>query len=159
MIVARPELWMALALALAGCAGARTEQAAEPVPTGGQRITIVMSGFSFRPDVVTLRASVPTIVSAVSDSRIPHNITILSLDGQTLKSVDVPARQITAFEIALPGPGRYVFYCDKFLHRALGMEGTFVARGGHEQASPRGRDGGGAIALRPRRLRGLRPLV
>ena len=88
-----------------------------------------MVRFTFEPEMVTLKAGVPVRVTATSNSRIPHNITILSLDGRPLKSVDIPARGTETFEVTLPTPGRYVFYCDKFLHRwPFRMEGSLVAQ-------------------------------
>lgn len=98
-------------------------------PTGGQEVTIEMIRFTFRPDVVTLRAGVPATIRAMSVSGIPHNITILSPDGQPLKAVDIPAKGTEILEVTLREPGSYVFYCDKFLHRwPFGMEGTLVVR-------------------------------
>lgn len=52
-----------------------------------------MSGFTFTPDVITLQPGVPVTITAASTSRIPHNITILSLEGQPLKRVDIKAKQ------------------------------------------------------------------
>ena len=116
-------------LAVAGCATVPVERAAQPLPAGGQGITIEMSGFTFRPDLVTLQAGLPIAITTVSRSRIPHNITVLSPEGQVLKSVDVPAEQTAAFDLTLPRPGRYVFYCATFLHRRpFGMEGALVAK-------------------------------
>jgi len=116
-------------LGAAGCATVPVERAAQRLPAGGQAITIEMSGFTFRPDVVTLQAGQPVSITAASKSRIPHDITILSLEGQRLKRVDVPAKQTVAFDVTLLQPGRYVFYCSKLLHRRpFGMEGTFVVK-------------------------------
>lgn len=118
---------MTLLLSVAGCAGAPLERAAQPLPAGGQGIRIDLSGFTFRPDVVTARAGMPLAVIAVSESRIPHDITILALDGSILKRVDVPPKQTVAFDVMLGAPGRYVFYCSKFLHRRpFGMDGVLV---------------------------------
>ena len=114
---------------IAGCAAAPMERAARPLPAGGQAVTIEMVRFTFAPDVVTLQAGVPIAITAASHSRIPHNLTILSPEGQVLKRVDIAAEQTVAFDVTLPRPGRYVFYCDKFLHRRpFGMAGAFVAR-------------------------------
>ncbi len=125
----RTAVLLVVLLGVAGCATAPVERAAQPLPGGGQEIKIEMVRFTFSPDVITLGAGVPVTVTAVSNSRIPHNITILSLEGQALKSVDVPARQTVAFEVTLPQKGRYVFYCAKFLHRRpFGMEGTLIAQ-------------------------------
>lgn len=119
----------ALLLMLAGCATAPVERAAQPLPEGAQTVTIEMVRFTFLPDAVTLRAGIPAKISAVSNSGIPHNITILFPEGGTLKTVDIAARGTATFEATLPKPGRYVFYCDKLLHRwPFRMEGTFVAQ-------------------------------
>lgn len=122
----RPAL-VTLLVSLVGCAGAPVERAAQPLPAGGQAIRIEASGFTFRPDVVTARAGMPLAITAVSESRIPHDITILALDGSILKRVDVPPKQTVAFDVMLNAPGRYVFYCSKFLHRRpFGMDGVLV---------------------------------
>ena len=116
-------------LGVAGCATTPLERVATQLSPNGQVVTIEVVRFTFYPDVIILRAGVPLAVAAVSNSRIPHNITILSPDGQAVKSVDIPAYQMAAFETTLPRPGRYIFYCDKPLHRGLfGMEGTLVAQ-------------------------------
>ena len=118
-----------LILGMAGCASAPVERAAQPLPGGRQAVTIGMVRFTFEPEVVTLRAGVPVTITATSSSRIPHNITVLSLDGRPLKSVDIPAEGTETFEVTLPTPGRYVFYCDKLLHRwPFRMEGVLVAQ-------------------------------
>ncbi|MGH7326596.1 MAG: cupredoxin domain-containing protein [Candidatus Rokuibacteriota bacterium] len=116
-------------LALAGCASAPVARAAQRGPTGGQAMTIEMSGFNFIPNVIILQAGVPVTITAVSRSRIPHNITILALDGREVKSVNIKARETVTFDATVPVAGRYVFYCDVFLHRwPFGMEGTLVAK-------------------------------
>lgn len=118
-----------LLLAVAGCAGAPLERSAQPLPAGDQGIRIELSGFTFRPDLITIKAASPLTITAASDSRIPHDITILALDGSIAKRVDVPPKQTVAFDVTLGTPGRYVFYCSKFLHRRpFGMEGTFVVQ-------------------------------
>jgi len=121
--------WLLFLLAVGGCASATVEQAAQPRFPGGQAATIEMSGFTFAPNVITLQAGAPLTITAVSKSRIPHNITILSLEGLPLKSVDIKAAQTVTFEITLAQAGRYVFYCDLLLHRwPFGMEGTLIAK-------------------------------
>ncbi|MGH7320593.1 MAG: cupredoxin domain-containing protein [Candidatus Rokuibacteriota bacterium] len=127
MTWARRMALVTLLLSVAGCAGAPAERAARPLPAGRQVIRIELSGFTFRPDVVTARAGMPLTITAASESRIPHDITILALDGSILKRVDVPPKQTVAFDVTLTTPGRYVFYCSKFLHRRpFGMDGVLV---------------------------------
>jgi plastocyanin len=118
-----------LLLAVAACAGVPVERAAQPLPAGGQEIKIELSGFTFRPDVITIKAATPLTITAASDSRIPHDITILALDGSIVKRVDVPPKQTVAFDVVLGAAGRYTFYCSKFLHRwPFGMDGALVVQ-------------------------------
>ena len=125
----RRSLRMVFVVVIAGCATVPLELAAQPQPAGGQAVTIEMVRFTFEPDVVTLKAGTPLKITAASNSRIPHNITVLSLDGQVIKAVDIAARATETFEVTLPTPGRYVFYCDKLLHRwPFRMEGVLVAQ-------------------------------
>lgn len=120
----------ALLLMLAGCATAPVERAVQPLPEGGQTVTIEMVRFTFLPDVITLRAGIPAKITAVSNSGIPHNITILSPGGGTLKTVDIAARGTAILEATQPKPGRYIFYCDKLLHRwPFAMKGTLDGGG------------------------------
>lgn len=115
-------------LGLAGCAGARIEGTAQPLPAGGYGVTMDLVNFAFRPNVVTAEAGRPITITAVSESTARHNVTIISSDGELLADVDVPARQTRIFEVTLRKPGTYELYCDVGPHRSLGMEGTFVAR-------------------------------
>ena len=58
-------------LTMIGYTGALVERSAQALPVGGQEIRIELSGFAFRPGVVTVRASVPLAIMAASESRIP----------------------------------------------------------------------------------------
>lgn len=115
-------------LGTAGCAGARVEGLAQPLPTGRYGITLGLTNFAFRPNVVAAEAGRPITVTAVSRSIARHNVTIISPDGALLADVDVPSRQTRVFEVVLLHAGTYELYCDVGLHRPLGMEGLFVAR-------------------------------
>jgi len=129
MGTARRSLQIVVVLVIAGCATAPVERSARPEPVGGQAITIEMVRFTFEPDTITAKTGTPIKVTAVSNSRIPHNITVLSLDGQAVKTVDIPARATVTLEVPALEPGRYVFYCDKFLHRwPFRMEGRLVVQ-------------------------------
>ena len=82
-----------------------------------------------RADVVTANAGIPLTISAVSRSRISHNLTIVTPDGQFLESEDMRAGRTVTIRIALPQPGRYVFYCAvRFHRRPFRMEGMLVAQ-------------------------------
>lgn len=79
--------------------------------------------------MVTLQAGVPITITGVSNSRLPHNITIVTPEGLFLESEDVPANKTVTIRTVLPQPGRYVFYCAvRFHRRPFGMEGVLVAQ-------------------------------
>ncbi len=124
----RANLLMVIVLGLAGCATAQSVQTAETLPSGGQAINVEVVSFAFRPNVIEVTAGSPLKLIAHNTSGVTHNITILSQTNEPLKSVDVPAGQTVTVEVTLPAPGRYVFYCNKPMHRTFGMEGTFVAK-------------------------------
>lgn len=119
---------LVLLLGTAGCASARVEGAARVLSTGRYEVTLELSNFAFRPNVVTAEARRPITVTAVGKSIARHNVTIISSDGELLANADVPAGQTRTFEVTLPQPGTYELYCDVGLHRPLGMEGVFVAK-------------------------------
>jgi plastocyanin len=121
---------LSVVVGLAGCAAARVEGMAQPSPAGGYALRLELDNFAFRPNVVTVPVSTLITVTAVNGSRIKHNVTVLwegEVLKQVLKSVDVPAGETVSFDLALPVPARYAFYCDVFLHRPLGMKGVLVA--------------------------------
>lgn len=125
---ARGTLMIVLTFGLAGCAVARVEGTAQPLPAGGYGVTMDLVNFAFRPNVVTVEAGRPITITAISKSIAKHNVTIISTDGELLANVDVPSRQTRTFEVTLGQPGTYELYCDVGLHRPLGMEGVFRAR-------------------------------
>lgn len=113
---------------MAGCAGPRVEATARPLPTGRYGVTMELVNFAFRPNVVTVEAGRSITITAVSKSIAPHNVTIISPEGEVFADVNVPKRETRTFDITLPRPGAYELYCDVWLHRPFGMEGVFVAK-------------------------------
>lgn len=124
----RGALTLVVALGLTGCALARIEGTAQPLPGGTQGLTLELSNFLFRPNVVTVEAGRRITVTAVSRSIAKHNVTIISSDGEVFADVDVPKRETRTFDFTLPRPGTYELYCDVGLHRPFGMEGVLVAK-------------------------------
>ncbi len=124
----RVYLFTVIVLGLAGCATAQSAQTAEKPPSGGQAINLEVVSYAFRPNVIEVTAGSPFTLVAHNTSGATHNITILSQSNEQLKHVEVPAGQTVTFEVTLPAPGRYVFYCSRFMHRTFGMEGTIVAK-------------------------------
>jgi plastocyanin len=114
-------------LALAGCAG-RVEGTAQPLPDGTQGVTLDLSNFSFRPNLVRVEAGQRITVTALSRSVSRHNVTIISADGEPFADVDVASGETRIFNVTLPRSGTYEVYCDVGLRRPLGMEGLLIAR-------------------------------
>lgn len=124
----RTGLHMHIILGLAGCASASSVQTVETPPSGGQGINLEIVSFAFRPPQFEGTAGSPLTLTAHNTSGVAHNSTILSQRNEPLRSVDVPAGQTVTFEVTLPAPGRHAFYCNTFMRRAFGMEGTIVAK-------------------------------
>lgn len=125
---ARGILMVVSILGLAGCAVARVEGTAQPLPAGGQGVMMELDSFAFRPNVVTFEAGRPITITAKNESRFKHNVTVRSLEGRVLRSVDVPGRQTRTIELTLTEPARYPLSCDVFLHPTFGMKGELIAR-------------------------------
>lgn len=121
-------LAVVLVVGLTGCASARVEGVAQPLPDGRHGLTMELVNFAFRPNVVAADAGRPITITAVSMSIAKHNVTIVSPDGEVLANVDVPARETRSFEVSFPRPGTYELYCDVWLHTPLGMKGRFLAQ-------------------------------
>lgn len=115
-------------LGLAGCAVARVEGTAQPLPAGGYGVTMELVSFAFRPNVVTVEAGRPFTITAKNESWGKHNVTIRSSKGEIVKSVDVPGGQTRTFDLTLTEAATYALSCDVFLHPTFGMKGEFVAR-------------------------------
>ena len=98
MISRSATMLAATVLALSGCATASVEGVATRLPTGVQTATIEMSDFTFSPNVLKLDAGSTVTITAVSKSRIPHNITVLSPDEGVLHGVDIGRSQTVAFQ-------------------------------------------------------------
>jgi len=45
-----------------------------------------------------------------------------------LKSQDVPPGREVEVEVTFGNPAEYTLYCNEFLHRIFGQEGSFIAR-------------------------------
>jgi len=74
--------YLVVVLLLGGATGCRSfgeevRASAMPAVEGGQRVTLEVSSFKFRPNVITVEAGKPLRIAAVSRaSLIPHNVTI-----------------------------------------------------------------------------------
>ncbi len=111
---------------LAGCAGKGKVVTASPMSAGGSMISIEAGSYRFSPG--DIRVDKPGLLALeirnVSGSE--HNFTLKDTRGKVLKSVNISPSGSVIFNVELPGPGVYKFYCNKTFHSTLGMKGQIV---------------------------------
>jgi plastocyanin len=107
--MSRALLMLAAVLALAGCGG-------------GQRATVDVRTFDFRPD--PLKVSSGTTVSFVNHDAIGHTVTSgtrKDRDGRFDKPLAASTGKTT---ITFDEPGRYAYFCS--VHPGAGMTATVI---------------------------------
>ncbi len=90
-------------------------------------IGIELRGFSFYPNhIAILKNSSPFIFRLKNTARIKHNFTLVDSHKSILINVNLMPDEFTTVTIEPLDSGNYIFYCNQFLHRFLGMEGMFM---------------------------------
>ncbi len=89
-----------------------------------------LRSFSFQPNHIAVLQELqdqPLITLRLNNTaRIKHNFTLIDNRKNILVKIDLMPKESTIITIKSPDPGNYVFYCSRFLHRFLGMEGAFM---------------------------------
>jgi len=104
-------------------------------PDGMQRGTILLTSYTFSPNLIVIMAGRPVELTLKNDSfLVPHNFVITHETIGLHHEVTVSAGDSVTVQLLLTTPGRYPFYCDKQLlffpsHREQGMEGVLEVRG------------------------------
>ena len=129
----RSSRWVFVLLLLgslaAGCARAPVQEGrAKSAGPGVEQIALEAVSFGFIPNRIRVSAGADLRLRVKNTSAIEHNLTVLLPDGKVAKAVDVGSGEAAEFSFRTPAPGRYVIYCNKFLHRGLGMKGVVEAR-------------------------------
>lgn len=119
-------LGILLILVLPGCAGQRTVFS---VPPGGGAIIVPMQAdsFSFSPGIIRARQGDRLVLRVANAAGMEHNLTVDDPLGRRVLSVDLPAGETVEVPLELTEGGIWAFYCDKPLHKSLGMTGRIEA--------------------------------
>jgi plastocyanin len=123
-----------LALAVLAAAPASVQaQAPQPVT-----VSIIMENFKFEPNILQLRAGVPTVLHLTNNASGGHNFTApeffasarIAPASQALVHngvVEVP-KHSSVDVVVTPAAGQYPLKCSHTLHAAFGMKGTITVR-------------------------------
>ena len=112
--------------ALAGCADKGKVQTAAPMSSGGSMITIEAGNYKFSPQEIRVEKPGLLAIEVKNVSGTEQNFTLKDLRGKVLKSVDPHPGGSVIFNVELPEPGVYTFYCHKTFHSTLGMHGQII---------------------------------
>jgi uncharacterized cupredoxin-like copper-binding protein len=112
--------------ALAACAGRGKVQTAAPMSGGGSMITIEAGNHKFSPHDIRVEKPGLLAIEVKNVSGTEQNFTLKDLRGKVLKSVDPHPGGSVIFNVELPEPGVYTFYCNKTFHSTLGMHGQII---------------------------------
>ncbi len=125
--VGRVIISVIISLAVGACAGAK--QKPMVLESGEKSLVMKVESFKFEPDDIKAHQGDRLTVKLENISGSGHNLTIKTPRGDTLVSVDIPAKETVSVEINLAEIGTYPFYCDKPLHSSLGMKGKIEVTG------------------------------
>jgi plastocyanin len=92
-------------------------------------VDIELKNYSFQPNHLVILDSKSRIVTVrlINTSGTKHNFTLIDEKKKPLVTVDLIPKGKTSITIGSFSPGNYTFYCNRFFHRSLGMEGMLMA--------------------------------
>jgi len=98
-------------------------------------IHIELRSFSFYPDhIAILKHSSSSFTFRLKHTdEINHNFTLINSRKNVLMNVDLMPNESTTVTIESLDSGFYTFYCNRFLHRFLGMEGMLMVDQGQKE--------------------------
>ena len=92
-------------------------------------LDLELRSFSFQPNHVAvlqkLKDDSLITLRLTNTAKTKHNFTLINKRKNILVKIDLMPEESATVTVKSPDPGKYVFYCDRFLHRFLGMEGVF----------------------------------
>ena len=116
-------------LLVAGCLGVPVREGrGRSVGPGVEEVNVEAVSFGFVPNQIRVRAGREVRLRVRNTSFVKHNFTLLSPDGKVVKEVDIEGGGAAVVSFRAPSAGRYTIYCDRFLHRKMGMEGFIEVR-------------------------------
>ena len=92
-----------------------------------QPIEIELRSFSFSPNhIAILKNRAPFTFRLTNTTNRWHNFTLVDPNKNIVFKKNLGPKESTIFTIETLESGNYLFYCDRFLCRFLGMEGMFM---------------------------------
>jgi len=90
-------------------------------------IEIELKSFSFHPNhIAILKNQSPLTLRLNNTANLQHNFSLIDSQKNVIARRDLNPKESITFDIESPDPGNYVFYCNRCLHRFLGMEGMLM---------------------------------
>ncbi|HEY4264156.1 MAG TPA: cupredoxin domain-containing protein [Micropepsaceae bacterium] len=111
-----------------------TRALAADAPPAHQDIQIVLSNFSFMPNILHLQRNIPTTLHLMNSASGGHAfsapelfaaVTVAPEDKGKIMAgkIEVPAGQIVDITVTPTNLGTYPIVCTHFLHQSFGMRG------------------------------------
>jgi plastocyanin len=110
-------------LSFSACADTGRVQDVSPGVKGNMVVSMTVSSFQFDPSVIQVDRTGDLTIRAHNVGTSDHNVTVKDPQEKVIASADLPAGKTVTVNVALKTPGTYEFYCNKFMHAALGMKG------------------------------------
>ncbi len=83
--------------------------------------------FKFEPNNIVTRTGDTITIVIENTSGTTHNFTLKDVEGNTMRNIDIPAKESITVTVTFTKPGTYRFECNKVGHSTLGMKGQIVA--------------------------------
>jgi uncharacterized cupredoxin-like copper-binding protein len=114
-----------------------THAFAADAPPAHQDVQIVLSSYSFTPNMVHLQRNIPTTLHLMNSASGGHAfsspelfaaVTVAPEDRAKIigGKIEVPAGQTVDITVTPTNPGTYPIVCTHFLHQSFGMRGQAV---------------------------------
>ncbi len=117
---------LALGLAFSVSASA-TGQGVVQEPKAINKADVSISDHKFAPDYFQTSPGSTILFHLTNTTDTDHNFTIKDPDGKTIKDIDILPGKTADVGVSFSRAGTYEFYCNKDLHRQMGMKGKVIA--------------------------------
>ncbi len=111
----------------AGCAHTHSLGPVHIFSRSDQHIEIELRSFSVSPDhLVILHDYSPRSLRLINTADTWHNFTLINSEKNVMVSKNLDPLESVTLSLNYLDKGNYIFYCNRFLHRRLGMEGMLM---------------------------------
>ncbi len=112
-----------LMVAVLAAACATVQQKPMVLEPGEKTLMIKAENFKFEPNLIKAHQGDVLTIKMESGASTEHNLTIKTPQGDTMTSVEIPAKGTVSVTVNLTETGTYHFYCAKPFHSTFGMKG------------------------------------